>query len=79
MLIVDAHEDLAWSMSTFGRDYTRSVAQTRAEEAGTVVPERNGQTMLGWPDWIQGNVGLIFTTLFAAPVRHQVGRWEAHL
>ncbi len=31
-LIVDAHEDLAYNMLTFGRDYTRSVAETRRIE-----------------------------------------------
>ena len=33
MLIVDAHEDIAWNMLAFGRDYSRSVSQTRATEA----------------------------------------------
>jgi hypothetical protein len=35
MMIVDAHQDLAWNMLTFGRDYTRSAAETRRLEAGT--------------------------------------------
>jgi membrane dipeptidase len=71
MMIVDGHEDIAWNMLSFGRDYTRSVAQIRADEAGTPIPERVGQAMLGWPDWIEGNVGLAFATLYACPTRHR--------
>ena len=70
MMNVDAHEDLAWNMVTFGRDYTRSVAQTRAREAGTPIPDYVGEAMLGWPDWIQGGVGLVFATLYATPERY---------
>lgn len=69
MMIVDAHEDLAWNMVAFGRDYTRSVAQTRAREANTPIPGYVGEAMLGWPDWIQGGVGLVFATLYATPKR----------
>ena len=36
-LIVDAHQDLGWNMACFGRDYTRSVAETRQAEAGTPI------------------------------------------
>jgi membrane dipeptidase len=77
MIIVDAHEDLAWNMLTFGRDYSRSVHDTRRIEQGSDTEERNGQTLLGWPEWVEGRVGIVFATLFAAPVRHRVGKWEA--
>lgn len=77
MIVVDAHEDLAWNMLTFGRDYTRSVNDTRRLEQGSDTEQRNGQTLLGWPEWVEGRVGLVFATLFAAPVRHRVGSWEA--
>src|SRR3972149_4542714 len=33
VLIVDAHEDIAYNVVTFGRDYTRSAQETRAAEA----------------------------------------------
>ena len=39
-LIIDSHQDLAWNMLTYGRDYTRSVQETRRLEAGTTTPER---------------------------------------
>ena len=75
-MIVDGHEDLAWNMLTFGRDYSRSVAQTRVLEAGSETVKHNGQTLLGWPDWIEGQVGLAFAVLFAAPERWQAGPWD---
>jgi membrane dipeptidase len=71
MLIVDSHEDLAWNMVTFGRDYTRSASETRRLEAGSQTPVQNGDTLLGWRDYQQGQIGLIFATLFAAPTRHK--------
>jgi membrane dipeptidase len=76
MLIVDAHQDLAWNMLTFGRDYTRSASETRRLETGSVVPQLNGDTLLGWPDYKRGSVALIFSTLFAAPERYCKGEWE---
>lgn len=69
MLIIDAHQDIAWNILTFGRDYTRSVKETRRLEAGTEIPERNGDCLLGWPEYQQGGVALAFATLFAAPLR----------
>lgn len=76
MLIVDAHEDLAWNMLTFGRDYTRSAEETRRLEAGGPVPERNGDTLLGWPDYQRGRIGVVFASLFAAPLRRRLGEWD---
>jgi membrane dipeptidase len=68
-LIIDSHEDLAWNMLTFKRDYTRPIAETRRLEAGTLVPERNGDTMLGLDAYQRGQVAVVFSTLFAAPAR----------
>lgn len=79
MLIVDAHEDLAWNMLTFGRDYTRSAAETRRLEAGGVTPERNGDTLLGWPDYQRGRVAVVFGTAFVCPAHRQAGGWETQV
>ena len=76
MLIVDAHQDLAWNMLSFQRDYTRSVAETRRIEAGGSTPKVNGDALLGWPEYQKGCVGLLFASLFATPARHCVGPWE---
>ncbi len=69
MLIVDSHQDLAWNILTYGRDYTRSAHETRRLEAGTPIPQQNGDCLLGWPEYQRGNVAVIFATLFAAPAR----------
>jgi len=34
-LIIDSHQDLAWNMLRYGRDYTCSVQETRRLEAST--------------------------------------------
>jgi len=68
-LIIDSHQDLAWNMLTYGRDYTRSVRETRRLEAGTTTPERNGDSIVGWPEYQRGQVAVVFATLFAAPAR----------
>ena len=76
MIVVDSHSDLAWNILAFGRDYTRGVAETRAIEAGTETPIRNENTMLGWPEWVAGRVGILFATLFAPPARHKKFEWS---
>ena len=68
-LIIDSHQDIAWNMLTYGRDYTRSVQETRRLEAGTVIPERNGECIVGWPEYQRGQVAAVFATLFATPAR----------
>ncbi len=75
MLIVDAHQDLAWNVLAFGRDYTRSAAETRRLEQGGEAPLRNGDTLLGWPEFQRGRVAVIFSTLFVTPA-HRREAWE---
>jgi membrane dipeptidase len=75
-LTVDSHEDLAWNMLSFGRDYTRSAHETRALEIGSIAVEKNGDTLLGYPDYQRGRVAVVFATLFASPARQLEGDWE---
>lgn len=75
-LILDAHADLAHNILTYHRDYTRSVFQTRRLEYGSATVERAGTTMLGLPEYQQGNVALVFSTLFVPPKRFQEGAWD---
>ena len=75
-MLVDGHEDLAWNMLTFGRDYTLPAAATRARERGSATVERNGETMLGSADWRKGGVGLVFGALFASPMSYGIEAWE---
>jgi membrane dipeptidase len=76
MLIVDAHQDLAWNMLTYGRDYTRSAAETRRREVGTIQLKEKEDTLLGYPDYQRGQVALVFATLFVAPERRRTGNLE---
>ncbi|MEJ5202138.1 MAG: membrane dipeptidase, partial [Anaerolineales bacterium] len=75
-IIIDAHEDLAYSALTFGRDYTQSAASIRQFEQGTFIPSVNGHTMLGWQEYQQGKVAIIFATLFITPERYKEGEWD---
>ncbi|MCZ2128398.1 MAG: membrane dipeptidase [Anaerolineales bacterium] len=68
-IIIDAHEDLAYNMLKHGRDYARSVAETRALEAGSRVAQYGGDTLLGWQEYQRGNVAVVFSTLYATPAR----------
>jgi membrane dipeptidase len=76
MLIIDAHEDLAYNMLTFGRDYTRSAAETRRLEADTTGSNLTDDTLLGWPDYQAGRVAIVFSTLFATPARLRSAEWD---
>ncbi len=76
MIIVDAHADIAWNMLTFQRDYTLSVAEIRRRERGSEIPIYNGDTLLGWPEYQAGKVALVFSTLFASPIRFRKGAWD---
>jgi membrane dipeptidase len=76
MLIVDGHQDLAWNIATFGRDYTLSADEIRRLERGTEIPSVNGDTLLGWQEYQSGQVAIVFATLFAAPMRHKLGKWD---
>ncbi|MGE5375414.1 MAG: dipeptidase [Bacteroidota bacterium] len=68
-LIIDAHQDLAWNMLSYGRDYTRSVQETRQREVGTYIPAANGDCLVGWPEYQRGQVAAVFATLYAPPAR----------
>lgn len=68
-LIIDSHQDLAWNMLSYGRDYTRPVAETRRLEAGTYIPDVNGDALVGWPEYQRGQVAVVFATLYATPAK----------
>ncbi len=63
-------------MLNYGRDYTRAASETRALERGSVAADKNGDTLLGWPDYQRGQVTIVFSTLFAAPNRAKEGEWD---
>jgi membrane dipeptidase len=78
-IIVDGHTDLAWNMACYGRDYTRSAAETRKLEVGSINVKENGDTLLGWPDYQRGEVAIVFSTLFACPIRFKSSELEKQI
>ncbi len=78
MLIVDAHEDVAWNILCFGRDYLRGAHAIRQLEAGGPAEAATGLAMLGLPDWLAGGVAVIFGTLFTPPERKRTNPIETH-
>ncbi|NWF70515.1 MAG: membrane dipeptidase [Chloroflexi bacterium] len=76
MIIVDAHQDIAYNALSFGRDYRRSALETRQLERGTEVPQKAGIATLGLPDSLLGRVALVFATLFVAPEAAKEGPWD---
>ena len=63
MIIVDAHQDIAWNHACYGRDYRISAFAHRDREAELKLP----QATIGLPDAMLGRVGLVFSTLFSFP------------
>lgn len=76
-LIIDAHEDIAWNILTFGRDPSRSVAETRARESADGACNPQGEALLGYADYSRGGVAVILATLHVTPVRRKVHEWES--
>ncbi len=75
-IVIDAHQDLAYNMLTFGRDYRRSVWETRKLEEGSPTVARTGHTLLGWPQYQEGRVAIIFGTIFILPPERSSGSWD---
>lgn len=75
-ILIDAHEDIAYSAINFNRDYSKSSKYIREIEINTDIPSRNGHAMLGYEDWKKANVAMIFSTLFIMPKKYQEGDWE---
>lgn len=76
-LIVDAHADIAYNMLKYGRDYTRPIQETRQLEINSPTVKANGDTLISWHEYQRGNVAIIFSTLFAAPMRFSTYENEA--
>jgi membrane dipeptidase len=68
-IIIDAHEDIAWNVLCFDRQYLKGVKAIRQMEAGGPAEKATGQAMLGLPEWLNGGVAIIFGTIFTLPAR----------
>jgi len=67
MIVVDAHQDIAYNALCYGRDYRRNAWETRALERDPDLIKRRGSATLGLPDALLGRVTVVFSTLFVAP------------
>ena len=69
MIVVDAHEDIAYNALDHGRDYRLSALDHRRREHGSSPVARRGIAMIGLPDALLGRVAIVFGTLFVEPFR----------
>ena len=76
MLIVDAHEDIAYNALRYNRDYATSALDIRTTEINSKSVIDNGLACLGRDEWLSGHVGIIFATLFSPPYSHYSGDSE---
>jgi len=76
MLIIDAHQDIAWNKFSFGRDITRSAQETRRIEGGIGGAVQSGDALIGWPEYQRGRIAAIFATLFVTPAHRVEYDWE---
>ncbi|MBE0690518.1 MAG: hypothetical protein IH587_10405, partial [Anaerolineae bacterium] len=77
MIVVDAHEDIAYNNCAFERDYRQSAYFKREREVDLPHLERSGIATAGLPDALIGRVGVVFATLFVAPRRKQQNAYDA--
>ena len=77
MIIVDAHEDIAFNWLAGGRDWRRGALTIRREEAGREDKLRSGLASTGLPEALAGKVALICATLFSAPRSRHSALWDS--
>jgi len=64
---VDAHLDIAWNATVFGRDPREKLADRRIREQGSTSQQYNGTSVVGLEEMLSGGVGLIGATLYTGP------------
>lgn len=67
--IIDAHQDIVYESLLHGRDYKLPIPDNRARESH----ETEAQLTLGWHEYHQANIGLIFATLFQERMKSAIG------
>ncbi|MCA9910635.1 MAG: membrane dipeptidase, partial [Anaerolineae bacterium] len=77
MIVVDAHEDIAYNYRAFNRDYRQSAYFKREHEIDLPHIANSGIATVGLPDGLIGRIGVVFATLFVAPRRKQASIYDA--
>jgi membrane dipeptidase len=67
MIIVDAHQDIAYNAYCFDRDYRMAAYKKRQSEPITDSRIGPGRPTIGLPDALLGRVAVVFATLFVTP------------
>lgn len=75
MIVVDAHQDIAYNKLAHGRDYLKPAWEKRRLEPPDET-RRAGHAMLGLPDAMLGRVAVIFSTIFVAPRAKTPQPWD---
>lgn len=75
MIVVDAHQDIAYNKLAHQREYLRSAWDKRRSEDPDETA-RAGRTMLGLPEALLGRVALVFSTIFVAPRSKNTQPWD---
>lgn len=76
MIVVDAHEDIAYNALSYARDYRMNAWEKRRIERGTEVTQHAGEATIGLPDSILGRVAVVFGTIFVAPAKPQATPYD---
>ena len=69
MMIVDAHEDIAYNAWAKGRDFFLSAHEKRAREIAEGQPADRDLCLVGLPDLLRGGVGLVIASIYVEPAR----------
>ncbi len=69
MIVIDGHQDIAYNIQIWKRDYSLSAHAIRQAESEANLIRLRGQATLGLEDWLAGNVAVVFGTLFTEPAR----------
>jgi len=66
VMIIDAHQDIAYNIQTLGRDYFQPLKAIRANDPPE-LSAKHGTALLSVEEYRKANIGIIFGTLFASP------------
>lgn len=69
VIVVDAHEDIAWNALEYGRDMLKSAYEMRGAERRSGLAAAVGIRTTGLPEWQNGRVAVIGATIYVMPAQ----------
>jgi membrane dipeptidase len=73
MIILDAHQDIAFNAVNFARDFRLPAHETRRIEAEAGISDGRGRAMFGLPDALLGRIAVAFGTIYVQPAANAMG------